>query len=453
MDQQIRFCTTSDDVRIAYAVTGSGPPLVWVPGWVSHAEIDWDWPVLGERYHDLTKYFTLLRIDKRGTGLSTRNLKDYSRDAGVRDVRAVVAHAGLERFALAGYSEGGPIAVDYASRHPDQLSHLIVMGAGVFDPEKNPERVEFLNAMVTVVRGNWGSAVKMLSDIFFGEEVPPEAQQRFAEYQRQSAHAHDAAAMLAEIANTYQISDIARNVRTPTLIIHARGDRAVPIEAGQELAEAIPGASFKSIDGQHVPNREQSAVMTAAIREFILGEQPADTTAPDPSDTAPVTILFTDMESSTALTQRLGDAKAQELVHRHNAVVRDALAASHGNEIKHTGDGIMASFQSASRALECAVAIQRGLAEGRDGGAPVRVRVGLNAGEPVAEEDDLFGTSVQLASRVCDRAEPGQILAADVVRQLAAGKGFLFADIGEVVPKGFEEPVRLYEVRWQEDTT
>jgi class 3 adenylate cyclase len=159
------------------------------------------------------------------------------------------------------------------------------------------------------------------------------------------------------------------------------------------------------------------------------------------------------MESSTALTQRLGDAKAQELVRTHNTIVRDALKEWGGSEIKHTGDGIMASFPSASGALECAVAIQQGVsarAEERPE-TPLGVRIGLNAGEPVAEEDDLFGASVQLARRVCDQAEPGQIVVSDVVRQLATGKGFLFSDLGDVVPKGFEEPVRLYEVRWQED--
>jgi class 3 adenylate cyclase len=165
-----------------------------------------------------------------------------------------------------------------------------------------------------------------------------------------------------------------------------------------------------------------------------------------------VTILFTDMVDSTALTQRLGDAKAQELVRTHNAIVRDSLKAHGGSEIKHTGDGIMASFPSASGALECAVAIQQAVAARAEEQPEVSlgVRIGLNAGEPVAEEQDLFGTAVQLARRICDHAEPGQILAPVVVRELAAGKGFLLADIGESELRGFEDPVRLYEVRWRD---
>jgi class 3 adenylate cyclase len=164
------------------------------------------------------------------------------------------------------------------------------------------------------------------------------------------------------------------------------------------------------------------------------------------------TILITDMEGSTSLTQRLGDAKAQEVLRTHNSIVRDALKAHSGSETKHTGDGIMASFASATRALECAIDIQRALASHNESAEePIRVRISVNAGEPVAEEKDLFGTAVQLAARICAHAEPGQILVPIVVRELAAGKKFLFADLGEAVLRGFEDPVRLFEVRWREE--
>jgi adenylate cyclase len=195
--------------------------------------------------------------------------------------------------------------------------------------------------------------------------------------------------------------------------------------------------------------------MEAAIREFVLGTARSSVEAAGQAATAPagpVSILFTDITDSTALTQRLGDAKAQELVRAHNAIVREALRAHGGSEIKHTGDGIMASFSSSSSALECAIAIQRAVADRADDlGAPLGVHIGLNAGEPVAEENDLYGTSVQLARRICDQAGGGEVLVSDVVRQLVAGKGFLFADRGDVALRGFEDPVRLYELRWRDD--
>jgi class 3 adenylate cyclase len=163
------------------------------------------------------------------------------------------------------------------------------------------------------------------------------------------------------------------------------------------------------------------------------------------------TILFTDVEGSTALTQRVGDAKAREVLRAHERIVREALKAHGGSEVKTLGDGFMASFSSATRALECAIGMQQAFAAHSEAAEePIRVRIGLNAGEPIAEEKDLFGTAVNMAARIAAMAEGGEIMASDVVRQLVAGKGFLFADRGDVALRGFEDPVRLYEVRWRE---
>lgn len=191
------------------------------------------------------------------------------------------------------------------------------------------------------------------------------------------------------------------------------------------------------------------------VEEF-LGRVADTPLAKDPRSTEMVpsmrAILFTDIESSVETTQRLGDAGAMELLRKHNAVVRDALKTHNGSEVKHTGDGMMASFVSASSAVECAVAIQRALdahAEENPERA-FRVRVGISAGEPVMEDHDLFGAAVQLAKRICDCAEPSAILVAQVVWELCMGKGLLFAERGEEALRGFENPVRLYEARWRE---
>ena len=153
------------------------------------------------------------------------------------------------------------------------------------------------------------------------------------------------------------------------------------------------------------------------------------------------------MEGSTALTQRLGDAKAREVLREHERMVREALKSHGGSEVKALGDGFMASFSSATKALECAIAMQRAFAEHNEAAQdPIRVRVGLNAGEPIAEEDDLFGTAVNRAARITATAKGGEILVANVVRELAEGKDFLFANRGETSLKGFDESVRLFEV-------
>ena len=179
------------------------------------------------------------------------------------------------------------------------------------------------------------------------------------------------------------------------------------------------------------------------------GYQPGQPTA----ESAFRTIVFTDMAESTSTTQRIGDAAAMKLLHTHNDVVRSALRDFDGSEVKHTGDGIMASFASVTHALDSTIAIQRALHEHNSGreGDHVRVRIGLSAGEPVADNGDLFGSAVQLARRICDAAAPGRIFASNVIKELSIGKQFRFSDLGEASLKGFASPVRMHELHWQQE--
>jgi len=459
MEQQIRFCTSSDGTRIAYATAGQGPPLVRALGWLTHLEYEWENPLWRVFIHAMSRRYLLVRHDGRGMGLSDRRVSDYSLEAQVRDMEAVVDALGLERFALYGMSQGGPTAITYAVRHPGRVSHLILYGSfarmGWFlDTEEGRQQAE---AMLTLVRHGWGSDAPTFRQLFTSAFMPDadiDAIRAFNELQRVSAFADNVVDLFAAMLDI-DVRPLLPQVTVPTLVIHRRGDAVVPFESGRELATGIPGARLLSLDGRNhvfLPSEAAGAVMVKAMYEF-LGEgehAPAARGATSREPGGLVTILFTDVEGSTALTQRLGDAKAQEVLRTHNRIVRDALKAHTGSEIKHTGDGIMASFASATRALECAIVIQGAFAEHNEAAEePIRVRIGLNAGEPVAEESDLFGTAVQLAARICAHADPGEILAADVVQQLAAGKGFSFADKVEATLKGFEKPVRLHEVRWQ----
>ena len=162
------------------------------------------------------------------------------------------------------------------------------------------------------------------------------------------------------------------------------------------------------------------------------------------------TVLFTDIVESTTLTSRFGDDAAMAIIRAHDAIVREALGTSGGREVKHTGDGIMASFISAAAAVRCAAQIQRGLARRlrESDGHPLRVRIGAAAGEPVEHQRDLFGSTVQLAARLCSHAQPEQILVSSVIADLCLGKGLMFQDLGEVSLKGFERPVRVHSVEW-----
>lgn len=443
MQQKVQFCTTSDGVQIAFSVMGEGYPLVLVPGWVSNIELDMEpgAPAVGF-FEKLAEHFTLIRYDKRGTGLSDRHVKDFGLEPRLLDLDALIERLKLTRYALRGMSEGGPVAIAHAVRHPDRVSHLILQGTYAH-LGKSPTT----DALIALVTAEWGLGSATMANLFV-PSATKEQQDMFVRYQREGANREDAAAMLA--ANVAEdVRDILSQVQAPTLVIHSETDKAVPFQHARRLAGGIPNATLTTYKGDHAPLGGYDQLVNAVI-DFVRPETAeAKTTGAAPSGL--LTIMFTDIESSTSMTQRLGDEGAQDILHQHNEIIRRALNENGGSEVKHTGDGVMASFGKASSALNCAAAIQRAFEE-RNEQHPeqrVRVRIGLNAGEPVAEDGDLFGTSIQLAARICARAEPGQVLAANVVRELAAGKQFLFADHGDVVLRGFEDPVRLYEVSWR----
>jgi class 3 adenylate cyclase len=365
---------------------------------------------------------------------------EFSLETEMLDLEAVVDRVGLDRFALLGFFWHGPVAINYAVQHPEQVSHLILWLAQARGSDESPRQ----RAMQELAETDWNLYTSALAGLFGGQ---PEEVAAVAAFLRECV-TPEAAKALHDASLEFDVTDLLPKVTSPTLVCHRRQYQLLDLEVSKSLVAQIPGARLVLLEGDSpfAYIGDLDAVLDA-VDEFLSEGAEAEAQAGSDEPSGLVTILFTDMESSTALTQRLGDAGAQELVHTHNSVVRDALKANHGSEIKHTGDGIMASFPSARGALDCAVAIQRGLDESDN---PVRVRIGLNAGEPVAEDDDLFGTSVQLAARVCGEADAGEILVSNVVRELAAGKGFLFNDRGDAVLRGFEDPVRLYEVRWRE---
>ena len=445
MEQQVRYCTTSDGVRIAYASVGGGRPLIVVPGWVTHLHYTWE-EAAQAFWKQLARDRRVVRYDGRGMGLSERDPSDFSSDARVRDLEAVINVLGSESVELFGMSEGGPTAIAFAVRHPDKVQKLVLYGSY----PRSPVTREDAQALVPLIRRQWGMGSAALTAVFIPNN--PELAAEFARLQRMAMTGEVAAKTLEEILKT-DVTQLLPSVTCPALIVHRRRDRIHPARLAQDMAAAIPDAQFELLEGEaYPPWMEDSHAVLGAVARFLgLPEPDAEPEQEAARIGGLVTILFTDMQSSTALAQRLGDAKAQEVRRTHNDIVRSALSANDGSEIKHTGDGIMASFTTASSALECAIAIQRGVAahveEHPD--SPLGLYIGLNAGEPIAEERDLFGTSVDLAKRICDHAEPGQILASNVVRELAAGKDFLFADLGETELRGFEDPVKLWEVRWK----
>lgn len=457
MEPRIQYATTSDGVSIAFWAIGDGPALVVPPPalpW-SHIELEWDIPEWRHWYEHLAESFRVVRYDNRGSGLSTGAITDDLAETHIRDLSAVVDRLDLDHFALFGLYANAPIVIDYATRHPGRVSHLVLWCAIPNPGEVERERGQ--SDMFERVRNeNYELFTEMLAHTIFGWSEGAAAH-RFAAYMRAAISA-EASSRCWDLIQEVDVTHLLPRITAPALVLHRRDQTLVSIAHARELAAAIPDARLKVIEGASLsPYIGDTDIAIEAIVDFIGAERPARAprTHAHPADAASGgfrVIMFTDMEGSTALTQRLGDASAQELVRLHNIIVSEALDTYAGTRVKHTGDGIMASFLSASAAVECAIAIQRAFARHNET-APdqhVMVRIGVNAGEPVVEGDDLFGTAVQLASRVCARAQPGDVLTTDVVRQLVAGKGFLFADHGEEELRGFEDPVRLYEVRWRE---
>jgi len=213
------------------------------------------------------------------------------------------------------------------------------------------------------------------------------------------------------------------------------GPSAEVVEAVHREAHGLIGSKVIEVD-------------RAAVEAF-LGHLDRPATGEPYVATAFRAILFTDLVGSTELTQRLGDAAAMQVIRAHDSIVDDALRAGQGRRVKHMGDGVMASFTSVSRAVESAIAIQVAVAERNSSDAPpFDVRLAISAGEPVTEEDDLFGAAVQLAARVCSTCDGGRILVTSAVREMCLGKGFRFEDKGHVDLKGFDEPMRVFEVAW-----
>jgi class 3 adenylate cyclase len=440
MEPKIRYCTTSDGVDIALASAGEGPPLLLLPTpGLSHVQVVWE--MFGYLLQPLAERFHLVWYDSRAAGLSDRAAIDFSMDALVRDLEAVIEAAGLTSFAAVAFTDAVPVAVTDAATRPEELTSLILVdGWGkTSDYKENPAH----QAENALRQGDWVLYTETVARLYFGFENQQLAA-AYAAYIRECAEPEALRAAFASL-DGWDVTQLLPRVNTRTLVAHNRTHKFLPVQVGQRLAARIPNARFQVIDDLAYAN------LNGVITEF-LGANTRD--APAPS-TAFRTILFTDLVGHTEMMSRLGDDRGRDVLREHERITREVLKANGGTEVKTMGDGFMASFGSVTKAVECAVALQRAFAAwNRDPRPstldPLLVRVGLNAGEPIEEDGDLFGATVILASRIAAKADGGEILVADTVRGLCSGKGFLFADRGEFVAKGFEEPVRISEVSWRE---
>ena len=432
----------SGEAHIAYQVVGEGPPdVVYVPGWVSNVELNWQEPSYARFLTRITSFARLILFDKRGTGLSDRVRDDAlpSLEQRMDDVRAVLDAVGSERTALFGVSEGGSMCGLFAATYPDRTSALIMYGsyarrkrASDYPWGQSPEELE---ASLLEIEEGWGGPVGR------ADRAPSAAHdERFmrfwSSYLVQSA-SPQAALTLARMNAEIDARPILPAIRVPTLILHRTGDRIVRTEEAQYLSEHIPGAKLVLLDGDdHLPwVGDQDAVLDE-IEEALTGVRRGPQL-----DRVLATVLFTDIVDSTKKAAELGDAGWKDLLRAHDELVRSELSRFRGVEVKTTGDGFLATFDGPARAVGCAQAIA---ADVRNLG--IEIRAGCHTGEVELLAGDLGGIAVHIGARVAALAGAGEVLVSSTVKDLVVGSGLEFADRGLHVLKGVPGEWHLYAV-------
>ena len=264
LNQNVQFCTAPDGVRIAYATLGEGPILVKSANWLNHLEHDWESALWRPRLEDLAEGRRLVRYDARGCGLSDWDVADISFDAFVRDLETVVDSLGLERFALWGLSQGCPVSIAYAVRHPERVSHLILLGGYVQgrDRRKDPAELEKAAALRSLIRHGWGDEHSPLLRALSTTMIPGATSEQVSalvEMQRRSATAENAL-RTREVCDDIDVAPLLPQVGVPTLVLHSRHDAVAPFEQGRLMASSIPGARFVSLESEnHIPLPDEPA--------------------------------------------------------------------------------------------------------------------------------------------------------------------------------------------------
>ena len=272
--QEIRYCTTTDGVRLAYATTGDGPPLVKASNWLTHLDFEWGSPIWRHWYTALSLHHRLVRYDERGNGMSQRDVPEVSFDTWVRDLETIVDAAGLDRFPLLGISRGGPIAIAYAVKHPGRVTQLVLYGAFAagLNHVGTPQELEARRALTSLVRLGWGLNNPAFCKTFtcrFIPEATPEHEQWFDELQRVSTSPANAAKLM-ELDDDIDVRPLLSQVTTPTLVIHCDRDRAVPPEKGRLLAAEIRGARYVSLPSANHLMLEEEPAWSLFLEELGL---------------------------------------------------------------------------------------------------------------------------------------------------------------------------------------
>lgn len=429
---------TNDGLTIAYQVAGDGPlDLVLVPGFMSHVELNWEYPFFGGFLERLTAFARVVVLDKRGTGLSDRSLGLGTFEERMADLRAVMDAASVSSATVLGISEGAAVAALLAASHPERVRTLVLSGG--FCPGGPSIPAEVQESLLAGIGRDWYSG-KVLD--FFVQHAP-DPQVAVARLARFERYCCTPAVAVEIMRRTFEsdITSVLPTISVPTLVHHERRDPVCPVAHGHYFADHIPGARLELSDGDFHGSWRPSDYDTtvAVIRRFLTGE--SSTTA-HPPDRMLATVLFTDIVDSTATAARLGDDRWREVLDRHDRAAREEVEVHGGTFVKATGDGLLAHFDGPTRAVSCAHAVAARVAP-----LGIEVRAGAHTGEVERRGDDIGGLAVHVAARVAALAGPGEVLVTRTVKDLTVGAALDFDDRGEHQLKGVPDRWPLFAAR------
>jgi class 3 adenylate cyclase/alpha-beta hydrolase superfamily lysophospholipase len=434
---EVRY-TQSGDVSIAYAINGEGPvDIVFVHGYISNLEVEWEDPGHVAFFTKLASAGRVIRFDRRGSGLSDRVRDVPTLETRMDDLRAVMDAAGSPRAVLVATFEAAAMAMLFAATYPERVAGLVLfypLAKGVwapdypFAPTEEDYRLEFDD-----IRTRWGHADQ--AKAFLHRAAPsvgddPQVVAWATRMFRQGA-SPGAALALRRMVMSVDVRDVLPSIRVPTLIAHTSVER----EESAYIAERIPGARRLELHG-----RERVFWLAEGFPEEIVEFARAAWGEPEP-DTLLATVLFTDIVGSTAKAAELGDRSWRDLVGRHHALVRAQLDRYRGREFDTAGDGFFATFDGPIRAIRCAVAARAAV---RDLG--LDIRAGLHTGECELIGEKPGGIAVNIGARIAARAQAGEVLVSQTVKDLVAGSEITFEDRGIAQLKGVPGEWRLYAV-------
>jgi len=415
-------------VNIAYQVVGSGPfDLVFVPGFVSHLDLQWGDPGIAAFLERLASFSRLIIFDKRGTGLSDPVFGIPTLEERMDDVRAVMDAAESEVAAMFGYSEGAQMSLLFAATYPERARELVLFGAYSSPQHHVWERLR-------ACLGSWGegATLELLAPSLAGGEV----QRRMRGLFERAAASPAMASRLIESAADMDVSSVLPMIRTRTLVIHRTND-IIPISAGRYIAEHVPGARFVQLPGDdHMPWVGDADAVLAAIEEFLTGSRHEPQ-----GQRLLATVLFTDVVGSTELVVRLGDERWRDLLDMHDRIVHEELERFGGIWVDSAGDGVFATFDGPVRAIRCARAIAVAVEV-----LGIVIRAGVHSGELQRSGTNVRGLAVHIGARIAAEAAPGEILVSSTVQGLTVGSGLQYQDRGVHQLKGVPGRWRLLAV-------